>query len=712
VTGEQLHALAARLFPITRSIAGPGFRATLDVLEEVAGPLERHRFATGRRVLDWTVPREWELREAWIRDPDGRIVVDARASNLHVVSHSAPVRTTLTRAELDGHLHSLPAQPEVVPYRTSYYADGWGFCLPHAVRERLPDGDYEVCIDAELRPGHVELGELVVPGRSDDEVLFSTYCCHPSMANDELSGPVVAAALARALRDGPPPRLTYRFVFVPETIGAIAFLSLRGAQLAERLQAGYVLTSVGAPAGRFAYKSSRRGDTLADRVARQALAELGMPHEVVDFYPPSSDERQYCSPGYDLPVGCLMRAPFGSWPEYHTSLDDLSFVTPQGLGEALGATQRLVEILEANERFAVTVSHGEPQLGRRGLYPTVGGGWRAGDAETDLDDLKVLLNFCDGTRDLLAAAERTGRSVRGLRAGAEVLVRHDLLRRAEPERLRRPRGTAFGAREITHALAGCGVRPGDTLIVHSDVRDSLRVEGRTVADKLETISAGLRDAVADGTLILPTFTYSFCRGEAFDVEASPSTVGALTEWFRGRPGVRRTPDALFSVAVAGRVHPAWEERLFALGDTDCFGPDSVFAYLRAVNAKIAFYGVDFESCTFVHHVEQLARVPYRYMKTFSGTVRAGGAETAVRAGYNVRDLAGDTENLFAPLAELLVREGLAQSVRLPDGPELLVTDAASVEAVALRELAADPRFLLRSRHITSPPATGRLAPVR
>lgn len=422
-----MHEVIAELFPITRSIAGPGFRESLAILERVCGAMERHRFATGEQVFDWIIPREWVLRDAWIRDPAGRPVVSLANSNLHVVSHSTPVHRRMSLEELQGHLHSLPAQPDAIPYRTSYYHESWGFCLTERQRAELTPGQYEVCIDADLAPGHVELGEIVIPGTSDEEVLFSTYCCHPSMANNELSGPAVVAHLARSLRDRPsPPRLTYRFLFLPETIGAIAYLSRFGEQLRRRLIAGFVVTCVGAPAA-FAYKRSRRGDCLADRVARYALAARGSTHRIVDFYPAASDERQYCSPGFNLPVGSLMRGEWGGWPEYHTSLDDLSFVTPAALEQSLDACEHIVDVLEANEVLTVTVPFCEPQLGRRGLYPKTGGGWLSETTVVDLEAMMFLLNFCDGTQDLLAAAERSGRRIEDLAAIAAALRGHDLL---------------------------------------------------------------------------------------------------------------------------------------------------------------------------------------------------------------------------------------------------------------------------------------------
>jgi aminopeptidase-like protein len=430
MSGDAMQALATELFPINRSLTGPGYRETLAILERTAGPLERHRFATGEQVYDWEIPREWTLRDAWVKGPDGEVVVSLARSNLHVVGYSTPVSARLRLDELQAHLHSLPGQPDAIPYRTSYYDEDWGFCIADRERAALPDGEYEVLIDADLAPGHVELGEVVVPGSGSSEVLFSTYCCHPSMANNELSGPVVTAHLARRLRDrATPPRHTYRFLFVPETIGAIAYLSRFGDRLRERLAAGYVVTCVG-DEGDFTYKRSRRGDSLADRIAEHVLAHSGRPHEVLDFVPAGSDERQYCSPGFDLPVGSLMRSMYGTYPEYHTSLDNLSLITPVALAESLERYARIVDCLEANEVLENTLPFGEPQLGKRGLYPTTGGGSEA-LAATRLQDMLWVLNGCDGTVDLLTVAEAAERPVWDLALAADQLREHGLLRPAE-----------------------------------------------------------------------------------------------------------------------------------------------------------------------------------------------------------------------------------------------------------------------------------------
>jgi aminopeptidase-like protein len=420
MSGEALHALARRLWPIPRSLTGPGFRETLAILAETAGPMEIHRWATGEQVLDWTIPDEWAIREAWIRGLGGERVVDVADHTLHVLGYSEPVRRVMRLDELQPHLHSLPDLPEAIPYVTSYYRRRWGFCLAHSVRERLVDGEYEVCIDSDLGPGHLEVGEVVIEG-GDEEVLFSTYCCHPSMANNELSGPVIAAHLAAAVRALPARRYTYRFLFLPETIGSIAYLARFGDRLRERLAAGYVITCAGDP-GPFTYKRSRRGDSLADRVAEHVLA--GVAHRVVDFFPTGSDERQFCSPGFDLPVGSLMRTMYATYPEYHTSLDDLSFVTAEALGGSLAMYRAIVAALEANETLTATAPYGEPQLGKRGLYPSMGG---PREVDQALTDMMWLLNLCDGTRDLLAVAERAARPLSALAPVAARLVQGGLL---------------------------------------------------------------------------------------------------------------------------------------------------------------------------------------------------------------------------------------------------------------------------------------------
>ena len=420
--GEELYQLAARLFPICRSITGEGVRQTLRILGEQVN-LEIREVPSGTRVFDWTVPQEWHLREAWVKGPDGRTVVDFRDSNLHVVSYSVPVRARMPLTQLRPHLHSLPDQPTLIPYRTSYYARDWGFCLPHERLAALPDGEYEVLIDADLRDGHLTYGECVVPGETGEEVLVSAHTCHPSLANDNLSGVVVAALLARELAAAPaPPRYTYRFVFAPGTIGAITWLA-RNETRTSRIRHGLVLACLGDP-GHVTYKRSRRGDAGIDRAVAYVLARSGRPHRVEPFTPYGYDERQYCSPGFNLPVGCLTRTPYARYPEYHTSADDLSLIRPECLEDSLRVAWEAFEVLEADRRYLNLNPKCEPQLGRRGLYGHLGG--RSDAQERQLAMLWVL-NLSDGEHSLLDVAERSGLPMGMLAEVAGLLVEAGLL---------------------------------------------------------------------------------------------------------------------------------------------------------------------------------------------------------------------------------------------------------------------------------------------
>ncbi len=403
-TKDEIAALFDKLWPLFRSITGDGVRQSLDVLSAQL-PLTQIEVPTGTPVFDWIVPKEWVVREAHLTGPDGRRIADIRDNNLHLVNYAVPFRGRIDRAELDRHLHSRPDQPDAIPYVTSYYSPAWGFCLPHRVRAALPDGDYDVVIDTDHVDGSLTLGEAVLPGESDEEVLFSTYVCHPSMANNELSGPLVAAFLYRRLSQIKNRRLTYRFVFLPETIGSLAYLSLRGDHLKRRLLAGYILTCIG-DSGPFTYKRSRHAASLANRAAEYALKRRGAADSrVLDFSPIGSDERQYCSLGFDLPVGSLMRTPYGQFPEYHTSLDNRSFIDFDAIGASVDMALGICRILEDAETFVTLVREGEPNLGRRGLYPAQGGNRKAGEGVTAI---LWALHFSDGQTDLLSIAERSG----------------------------------------------------------------------------------------------------------------------------------------------------------------------------------------------------------------------------------------------------------------------------------------------------------------
>lgn len=419
-SGADMHALCARLYPFLRSITGDGVRRTLEVLAEQL-PIEVTEVASGTPAFDWTVPNEWTVNEAWLRGPDGRIVCDIRDHNLHLVNYSAPFRGSLSLDQLRPHLFSLPDRPDWIPYRTSYFKEDWGFCLRHRDLEGLTEGNYEVCVDTRLAPGALTFGECVLPGESDEEVLVSAHVCHPSLANDNLSGISVAARLAMLL-SRIQRRYTWRFVFAPSTIGVITWLSQRET-ITPRIQHGIVVSGVGDP-GRFHYKTSRRGSTEVDRIWRHVLSQAGVEHEILPFMPYGYDERQYCSPGFNLAVGCFSRSTYGSYPQYHTSADNLDFIRPAQLEESLGLLLQTASVLERNSRPINTSPKGEPQLGRRGLYSLIGG-----HNESQKMQLALLwvLNQGDGSQSLLDIAETSGLSFDLIDEAAVALRRCGLL---------------------------------------------------------------------------------------------------------------------------------------------------------------------------------------------------------------------------------------------------------------------------------------------
>jgi aminopeptidase-like protein len=411
----------ADLYPICRSITGDGVRRTLAKVGERI-PLQVHEVPSGTQVFDWTVPREWNIRDAWIKDPRGRKVVDFQHLNLHVLNYSVPVHKKVSLAELEEHLFTLPDQPGLVPYRTSYYKEAWGFCMAHHQWLGLEEGEYEVCIDSTLENGSLTYGECFLPGETDREVLISCHVCHPSLCNDNLSGLAVCTFLAQELAKAPR-RLSYRFVFIPGTIGSITWLARNdSSRMITRIIAGLVAANLGDP-GHFHYKKTRHGNAEIDRAVLQVLR--GEEHGVEDFVPFGYDERQYSSPGFNLPVGSLTRTPYGRYPEYHTSADNLDFIQAASLDGSLRTYLSVMNVLEGNRRYENLNPKCEPQLGRRGLYRTIGG-----DDSGRQRELALLwvLNLSDGEHGLLDIAERSGMPFEAIQAAADALLEVELLR--------------------------------------------------------------------------------------------------------------------------------------------------------------------------------------------------------------------------------------------------------------------------------------------
>ena len=400
--GVEMFDLMSRLFPICRSITGDGVRETLAVLQEWID-LDVQEVPTGYQAFDWTVPKEWSIRDAYIKNRRGERVVDFQKSNLHVLNYSIPVAAKMSFEALRPHLYSKPELPDAIPHMTSYYEERWGFCLSQNQLDTMADDDYDILIDSSLSDGHLTYADSVIPGASEREVLISTYICHPSLANDNLSGPVLTAMLNRLLARCDL-RYTYRFVYIPETIGALVYLSKNGERLRQNLDAGYIITCVGDD-GPFTYKKSRRGDSAADKVAEHCLKHMAGENQVIiqEYFPMGSDERQYCSPGFNLPVGSLMRSMYGTYPEYHTSLDNMGFVSAQGMADSLIAYLRMVQVHELNRKYINLKPYGEPQLGKRGLVPTLGELYLKPEDETRQ---RYLLGYSDGTMDLVDIANQ------------------------------------------------------------------------------------------------------------------------------------------------------------------------------------------------------------------------------------------------------------------------------------------------------------------
>lgn len=419
--GERIYALVRELYPICRSITGNGVRQSLALLGQHI-PIDVTEVPTGTKVFDWSVPREWNISDAYIENAAGERVVDFRASNLHVLNYSAPVCKVLPLEELKAHIYTLPGQPDLVPYRTSYYEERWGFCMSQRALDALPQGNYKAVVESTLVDGSLTYGECVLPGESEDEVLFSAHICHPSLANDNCSGLAVLTMLAAELAQRPR-RYTYRFIFAPGTIGAITWLA-RNEHRVDRIKHGLVVSCLGDGGGPM-YKRSRRGDAMIDRALVHVVQHSSPAARIREFVPYGYDERQYCSPGFNLPVGLLQRSEYGTFPEYHTSADNLHFVAPEHLESSFSMLRAAVEILENDRTMINTQPKCEPALGARGLYATVGGDKNS--AQSSMAMFWVL-NFSDGDHSLLEIAERSGLPFSAVLRAAERLEAASLLR--------------------------------------------------------------------------------------------------------------------------------------------------------------------------------------------------------------------------------------------------------------------------------------------
>jgi len=420
--GRLIDDLLHRLFPICRSITGEGLRTTLKIISDHV-PLKLIEVPSGTKIFDWEVPDEWTICDAYIKNAVGERIVDFQKSNLHVVNYSVPVRRRMTLEELRPHLHTLPEQPKAIPYLTSYYRRDWGFCLTYDQYQTLPKGEYEVCIDSRLEPGSMTMAEAVLPGETNQEILFSTYCCHPSLANNELSGPIVVTLLYKHLASLGKRRYTYRFYYGPETIGALAYLLLRDQHLKKNLAAGLVVTCCG-DRGPFTYKQVRSSHNILDKAVVHSLKYSEVEFKAISFFPTGSDERQYCSPGFNLPVGSLMRSVYGTYPEYHTSLDNLDFVITESLLETLKVYLNCLYTLEHNRFYRNLKPFGEPMLSKYGLYNELGG---QKEQSRYTKQLRYILNLSDGHHDLVDIAERLGQPIWECEEAVSDLMRVGLL---------------------------------------------------------------------------------------------------------------------------------------------------------------------------------------------------------------------------------------------------------------------------------------------
>ena len=420
VLSQEMYQIISKLYPLCRSITGNGVRHTLNIIQEHI-PLTVHEIPSGTQVFDWIVPKEWNIRDAYIKNSKDEKIIDFQQLNLHVVNYSIPIQNVLSLKELKEHLFTLPDHPDWIPYRTSYYTENWGFCLSHKQFLELQDGEYEVCIDASLADGHLTYGEYYLPGEQSDEILLSCHICHPSLCNDNLSGIALVTFLAKYL-SSLTLRYSYRFLFIPGAIGSITWLCINESRVSH-IKHGFTVAGVG-NAGNVTYKKSRRGDAEIDKAFSHVLKHCGSNFALLDFSPYGYDERQFCSPAFNLPIGCVMRTPHGQYPEYHTSADNLGFVQPQSLADSFAQCLAVLHVLENNRAYLNQNPKCEPQLGRRGLYKRMGGHTNA-----QVNELAMLwvLNFSDGSHTLLDIAERAGLEFGIMHKAADALLLHGLL---------------------------------------------------------------------------------------------------------------------------------------------------------------------------------------------------------------------------------------------------------------------------------------------
>jgi len=419
--GRSIYDLCKKLWPITRSITGNGVRETLKIIQQEIPNLTIHEVLTGTQCFDWKIPKEWNIKSAYIIDPNGKIIIDFQDNNLHVVGYSVPINKSMPLSELQQHLYSLPEQPDAIPYVTSYYEERWGFCITENQRKVLVEGDYQVCIDSTLTNGSLTYGELIISGKSRKEIFLSTYVCHPSMANNELSGPTVTTYLAKWIQLQPR-EYTYRIIFIPETIGSICYLSKNIKVMKKNTIAGFNISCVGDD-NAYSYLASRDGETISDKIALHVLKHTYPDFIKYSYLDRGSDERQYCSPGVDLPIASVMRTKYGAYKEYHTSLDNLSYISPEGLFGAYKVLANCIECIENNKTYKTTVLC-EPQMGRRNLRPSLGG---STSIAVDVKLMSDILVYADGKHDLLSISNKLDVSMFKVLESVEILVKEKLL---------------------------------------------------------------------------------------------------------------------------------------------------------------------------------------------------------------------------------------------------------------------------------------------